>query len=91
MHILSHVCELASNWRPNTKRVIVPPYREEGWLPTDHGFWAGLYWLLYHDWFRRPWTFQEAILTPHINIVLGALAIGFSDFNNFLAFVVNGY
>ncbi|KPI39631.1 Sulfite efflux pump SSU1 [Cyphellophora attinorum] len=44
---------------------------DEGWPSDNDHFWAGLFHILNHDWFRRLWTFQEVILARKSITVCG--------------------
>jgi hypothetical protein len=88
MLFFPHVCQSARNWlRKNVPFSYHPIWRGEEWPPIGDDFWIGLYWLLDHDWFRRLWTFQEAILPASIIFAVGPLTL---DGNDLLQFVVDG-
>lgn len=78
------VFELSLSWIPTTYNSD-PGWRGEGWPGEDDDFWVGLYQLLNHDWFRRLWTFQEAVLAGNATLLCGLRWI---DANDFITFVL---
>jgi hypothetical protein len=55
------VFALSVAWTPTRPRPG-QNWRGEDWPCDDDLFWVGLYRILNNDWFRRLWTFQEAVL-----------------------------
>jgi hypothetical protein len=82
-----HVCQLARNWQPR-RRYRYLAWRGDDWPPDGDDFWIGLFWLLNHNWFRRLWTFQEAVLAARIVLVIGSLGIEGRDL---MKFVTDGW
>ncbi|KAH7382404.1 heterokaryon incompatibility protein-domain-containing protein [Phaeosphaeria sp. MPI-PUGE-AT-0046c] len=77
------VYELSLSWAPTAYNPD-PDWRGEGWPREDDDFWVGLYQLLNHDWFRRLWTFQEAVLAGNATLLCGLRWIDANDFINFI-------
>lgn len=80
------IFELSLSWMP-TPYNSDPGWRGEGWPREDDDFWVGLYQLLDHDWFRRLWTFQEAVLAGNTSLLCGMRWI---DANDFITFILRG-
>lgn len=84
MSDFSRVFELSLSWT-STPYSSDSSWRGQDWPREDDDFWVGLYHLLNHDWFRRLWTFQEAVLAGNMSLLCGLRWI---DANDFITFVL---
>jgi hypothetical protein len=80
------VMDLSKSW---TRRVETdhPKWRGEDWPSSEHRFWEGAYYLLYDEWFKRVWTFQEILLPKRSILVVESIWI---DGDDFFTFIQNG-
>jgi hypothetical protein len=82
------VLELARTWTPKHGRKGDANWRGDDWPGDNSMFWVGYYYILNQEWFRRLWTFQEAVLARKALIVCGYREI---DMNAFVYFHNVGY
>ncbi|KAL1636653.1 hypothetical protein SLS58_009707 [Diplodia intermedia] len=81
------VLKLAKDWIPT----LTEPYvlwETNRWPQDDNPFWSGCFHLVSREWFRRLWTFQEAVLARKAIVLSGASWI---DLDIFVDFVVSGH
>lgn len=65
-----------------------PWIQKPGLFVNDEHFWHGMLQLCTHEWFKRLWTFQEAVLAKQPIMLLGSLWLRFEEF---LDFTIQGY
>jgi hypothetical protein len=82
------VFQLSTTWTPKRCRRGDAGWRGKEWPGNDDKFWDGYYYILGHEWFRRLWTFQEAVLARKAHIMCGYQEI---DMDKFVLFHTAGY
>jgi hypothetical protein len=88
------VFELSRRWILKHRIIRGANWRGDEWPGDDDLFWDGYYYILSHEWFRRLWTFQEAVLSRKALIVCGYQEIDMDDFmlfHNFGITEAEGY
>jgi hypothetical protein len=88
MHDFPRVFQLLRTWTPTRGRRGDALWRGKEWPGDDDMFWDGYYYILGHEWFRRLWTFQEAVLAKKAFIMCG---YQFIDMDHFVLFHTGGY
>jgi hypothetical protein len=84
MDDFTRVVALAKNLTLNIDaRRSHPGWRGKEWPRDGDQFWLGLFHLLNHGWFRRLWTFQEAVLGKNPIILCGSRSINGQGFFRF--------
>jgi hypothetical protein len=77
------VQQLARMWKSKQRRRGDVNWRGDEWPGDDDMFWEGYYYILGHEWFRRLWTFQEAVLARKALIVCGYREVDMDAFMHF--------
>jgi hypothetical protein len=76
---------LAKSWTPKHPfGADDTHWRGTDWPDEVAQFWEGAYHLLYHEWFRRLWTFQEILLAQNSVLLVETLWIHAEDFFKFV-------
>jgi hypothetical protein len=75
--------ETTRRWNAMLDQNLQPWIQEPDIFTRDEHFWQGMMQICNHDWFKRLWTFQEAVLAKRPILLLGSLFLSFEEFLEF--------
>jgi len=80
----SNALKMKREWNSMLDQGLDPFVQKPDLFCADETFWLGMIHICKHEWFKRLWTFQEAVLARQPIMLLGPFWLKFEEFLEFI-------